>query len=134
MNEALKIEAAWKRKCSAEAIFVRQDGYQQVYNNFVRKESATFADSVQYFMDAKALAHTLESYGADAEFQDWYLAHGDFLSGAATPFTCITAMNQMAVLIVKLMKGFHSKTDVKVVLIEALKFCVTRFDLPIPWL
>lgn len=124
MAEALKVEASWKRKCAVEAITTRHTEYQKMYDSFVRKESTTFQESVQYYSEAKALARTLETYDVQNPFQEWYLEHGDFLSGKATPFTCIGAMNQMAVLIVKCMKGYHSKADIKVVLTEALKFCV----------
>lgn len=124
--EALKVESAWKRKCVSETITSRHENYQKLYDNFVRHESATFADSAQYFSEAKALARTLETYDAQSDFQEWYLARGDFLNTSATPFACVSAMNAMAVMIVKRMRNFYSKSDVKVVLLEAPKFCVAR--------
>ena len=55
--------------------------------------------------------------------QEWHLANGDFLSGVAPMFS-ISMMSSMANLVTKAMKDFHIKADQRMVLMEALKFCV----------
>jgi hypothetical protein len=60
--------------------------------------------------------------------QEWYLETGDFLCGTS-PAQSISLMNQMQHVITKAMKGFHPKPDVKLVLLEALKFCATCLEM-----
>ena len=61
--------------------------------------------------------------------QEWHLASGDFLAGVAPTFS-ISMMSAMANVVVKAMKDFHPKSDIKIVLLEALKFCVSRQAFP----
>lgn len=56
--------------------------------------------------------------------QDWHLSNGDFLSGVSPTFS-VSMMSSMANLVTKAMKDFHSKADQRLVLMEALKFCVS---------
>jgi hypothetical protein len=60
--------------------------------------------------------------------QEWYLETGDFLCGTS-PAQSISLMNQMQNVVTKAMKGFHPKPDVKLVLLEALKFCATCLEM-----
>ena len=54
--------------------------------------------------------------------QDWHLAHGDFLCGF-NPMSALSTMNAMANVIVKGLRSFHPKPEIRVVLAEAMKFC-----------
>ena len=60
--------------------------------------------------------------------QEWYLESGDFLCGTS-PAQSISLMNQMQNVITKAIKGFHPKPDVKLVLLEALKFCAACLEM-----
>ena len=59
-------------------------------------------------------------------WQEWYLAHGDFLSGVS-PRHSISIMLHVSTIITRALKGFHNRPEIKIVLLEAFKFCV-------PWL
>lgn len=55
--------------CTKDGITTRHEGYQRLYDAFVRKESLTFKDSVTYFQEAKSLAHSLGTYDVWDEFE-----------------------------------------------------------------
>ena len=54
--------------------------------------------------------------------QEWHLAHGDFLDGAP-PAHSIGMLNQCVNVVIKSLKLFHAKADIKNVMFEAMKFC-----------
>ncbi|CAJ1394904.1 unnamed protein product [Effrenium voratum] len=95
LGESLKVEASWKKRCALEGITARNPNYQKLYDAFVRTHSEAFKETVTAFGDAKSLAHTLEFYDVYSEFQDWHLAHGDFLCGF-NPMSALSTMNAMA--------------------------------------
>eukprot|EP00435_Cladocopium_sp_Y103_P046343 s120_g13.t1 len=54
--------------------------------------------------------------------KEWHLAHGDFLDGAP-PAHSIGMLNQCVNVVIKSLKSYHSKAEIKNVMIEAMKFC-----------
>ena len=69
IDEALRIEAQWRKLCTKEGTTTRHPQYQKMYDDFVRKESVTFKESVTMFSEAKSLGHCLESNDIYTEFQ-----------------------------------------------------------------
>lgn len=69
IDESLRIEAQWRKLCTKEGTTTRHPQYQKMYDDFVRKESMTFKESVTMFSEAKSLGHCLESNDIYNEFQ-----------------------------------------------------------------
>ena len=70
VQESLKVEGMWRRKCTSDGITTRHADYQKLYDGFVRQQSTTFRDSIQLFQDAKSLGHAMEMYDIMKEFED----------------------------------------------------------------
>lgn len=71
LHEALKIEAGWKKRCTAKGLVSRNPEYQKHYDAYVRETgSDSFASNINLFNESKSLAHTLESYDLLTEFEE----------------------------------------------------------------
>ena len=70
VEEALNLEASWRRKCSTEGITTRHSEYQRLYDGFVRNQSSLFRESISLFQDAKSLGHTMQNFESQKEFED----------------------------------------------------------------
>ena len=76
VENALLIEASWKRKCAADGITTRHPNYQQQYDSFVRSQAPLFKESISGFQDAKSLGHSLEANSIRKEFEESMLGLG----------------------------------------------------------
>ena len=70
VHEALKAEAAWRRRCTQDGLTTKVPTYQRQYDNFIRVQFTTFSESVNLFAAAKTLGHSLQAAEVLGEFED----------------------------------------------------------------
>ncbi len=70
IDEALRVEAAWRKKCTTDGITTRHPNYQRTYDDWVRNESETFKESVNLYTEAKSLGHALETWDVAKDFEE----------------------------------------------------------------
>ena len=129
LNEALKIEQAWKAECAVSKLNSYNPKYTQLYEHFALAKSAS-AEYNGYFKAKNpywvsiALVHHLQVYGVYAKLEAWSNECVDYLDPRYEPLACIHQMHALASLVVSSQKKFTSKEKVGVILFEALKTCV----------
>jgi hypothetical protein len=69
MQEAIKVESGWKKRCSSTLLNSHNPMYQKMYDAYVRETSPDFQQNLQLYNEAKSLAHSLEAYGVAKEFE-----------------------------------------------------------------
>ena len=128
MQEALKLEAAWKASCCVTKLNSYNPKYQSAYEEFILAKSSSSEYSGHFkakqpYYNAISLAHSLQVMGIYDKVAMWSNASVDFLDPKYNAHTCISQMHALTVMIMNGQKKFISKDKISAIVFEALKAC-----------
>ena len=104
LQEALKLESAWKADCTVTRLNTYNPRYQAAYESFVLSKSASseyngcFKLKLSYY-NAISLAHNFQVLDFFDEFQSWSNSNVDYLDGKYNAHTCIAQMHALTTMI-----------------------------------
>ena len=129
LQEALKLESAWKADCTVTRLNTYNPRYQAAYESFVLSKSASseyngcFKSKLSYY-NAISLAHNFQVLDFFDDFQSWSNSNVDYLDGKYNAHTCIAQMHALTTMILGAQRKYVDKPLLRVVIREALKSCV----------